>query len=110
MYCGKQSGLYPRDDDWAAAKIDEIIDTAADTTLPKYLTALEKMMSENGSTGFYVGNKMTIADLAMWRMWGWIAGGILDGIPTTLLDAYPQVKKNSETVGAVPEVAAWMAQ
>jgi len=96
-YCGKQSGFYPRDDDWAAAKIDEIIDTATDitvavgktfgmeaaakaaaraelasTTLPKYLTALEKIMSENGSTGFYVGNKMTIADLAMWRMWGWI--------------------------------------
>ena len=38
----------------------------------RYLTALEKIMSENGSTGFYVGNKMTIADLAMWRMWGWI--------------------------------------
>jgi len=135
-YCGKQSGLYPRDDDWAAAKIDEIIDTATDitvavgktmrvddaavkaagraelaaTTLPKYLTALEKMMSENGSTGFYVGNKMTIADLAMWRMWGWIAGGILDGIPTTLLDAYPQVKKHTEAIGAVPEVAAWMAR
>merc|ERR1712130_621505 len=31
-YCGKQSGLYPRDDDWAAAKIDEIIDTATDIT------------------------------------------------------------------------------
>ena len=78
---------------------------------------------------------MTIADLAMWRMWGWIvsymmklvmcmmtiiaclndydindqnifdnddksenqskqmfqAGGIVDGIPTSLLDVYPQV-------------------
>jgi len=43
-------------------------------------------------------------------MWGWIAGGILDGIPTTLLDAYPQVKKNTEAIGAVPEVAAWMAK
>merc|ERR1712088_950964 len=127
-YCGKQGGFYPRDDDFAAAKIDEIIDTATDitvavgrtfrmeakekeearkelatVTLPKYLTALEKMMTENGSTGFYVGSKMTIADIAMWRMWGWIAGGILDGIPTTLLDAYPQVKKNTEAIGAVPE-------
>jgi len=115
-YCGKLSGLYPKDDDWAAAKIDEIIDTATDitvhvgktfgmeaaakaaaraelaaTTLPKYLTALERIMTENGSTGFFVGNKMTIADLAMWRMWGWIAGGVVDGIPTNLLDAYPQV-------------------
>merc|ERR1711994_903537 len=105
-YCGKQSGFYPRDDDWAAAKIDEIIDTATDitvavgktfgmeakekeearkelatVTLPKYLTALEKMMTENGSTGFYVGSKMTIADIAMWRLFGWLSGGIVDGIP-----------------------------
>merc|ERR1711876_70914 len=72
-YCGKQGGFYPRDDDLAAAKIDEIIDTATDitmavgrtfrmeakekeearkelatVTLPKYLTALEKMLTENG--------------------------------------------------------------
>ena len=75
-YCGKQGGFYPRDDDFAAAKIDEIIDTATDITnalgktfrmeeeekkaarlvlatetLPKYFAALEKMMTENGSTG-----------------------------------------------------------
>ena len=36
-YCGKQSGFYPRDDDWAAAKIDEIIDTATDITVVFYL-------------------------------------------------------------------------
>ena len=41
-------------------------------TSTRYLTALERIMTENGSTGFFVGNKMTIADLAMWRMWGWI--------------------------------------
>ena len=35
-YCGKQSGFYPRDDDWAAAKIDEIIDTATDITVVFY--------------------------------------------------------------------------
>merc|ERR1712156_107366 len=31
-YCGKVSGFYPKDDDFAAAKVDEIIDTATDTT------------------------------------------------------------------------------
>merc|ERR1712032_1287253 len=97
-YCGKQGGFYPRDDDFAAAKIDEIIDTATDITnalgktfgmkdeekkaarvvlatesLPKYFTALEKLMSENGSSGFYVGKSMTIAGLAMWRLLGWVA-------------------------------------
>jgi len=135
-YCGKQGGFYPRDDDWAAAKIDEIIDTATDmtvavgrtmrmtdeaekmagraelaaTTLPKYLVALEKVFTENGSTGFYVGGQMTIADLAMWRMLGWISGGILDGIPKDILDNYPQVKANMVATGGHPEISAWMKE
>ena len=75
-YCGKQGGFYPRDDDLAAAKIDEIIDTATDITmaigksmrmeeaekkaarvvlnnetLPGFFKALEKIMTENGSSG-----------------------------------------------------------
>jgi len=132
-YCGKQGGFYPRDDDFAAAKIDEIIDTATDitvavgrtfrmeakekeearkelatVTLPKYLTALEKMMTENGSTGFYVGSKMTIADIAMWRLFGWLSGGIVDGIPTTLLDSTPQVHTNFKTTDQHPEIKQWM--
>merc|ERR1712156_1300677 len=76
-YCGKLGGFYPKDDDFAAAKIDEIIDTATDLTNiigvtmrmkdeQEKLEALEKILTQNGSTGFYVGNKMTIADLAMW--------------------------------------------
>ena len=132
-YCGKQGGFYPRDDDFAAAKIDEIIDTATDITvavgrtfrmeakekeearkelatitLPKYLTALEKMMTENGSTGYYVGSKMTIADIAMWRLFGWLAGGVVDGIPTTLLDSTPQVLNNFKATDQHPEIKQWM--
>ena len=76
-YCGKLGGFYPKDDDFATAKIDEIIDTATDITnvigatmrmtddkeklaaraaiaadkLPMYFAALEKMLEANGSTG-----------------------------------------------------------
>ena len=76
-YCGKLGGFYPKDDDFAAAKIDELIDTATDITLAvgatmgikdeqaklaaraelcsgklaKYLEALEKFLAQNGSTG-----------------------------------------------------------
>ena len=132
-YCGKIGGFYPKDDDFAAAKIDEIIDTATDitvavsrtmrmeakekeearkelatVTLPKYLKALEKIMSENGSTGFYVGSKMTIADIAMWRLFGWLTGGIVDGLPTTLLDSTPQVLTNFKTTDQHPEIKQWM--
>ena len=100
-FCGKMAGFYPRDDDFAAAKVDEILDTATDMTeaiartmgmkdvgekmearrilaeetLPKYLTALERIVKENGSTGYYVGTRMTIADLALWRLFGWLSAG-----------------------------------
>ena len=132
-YCGKLGGFYPKDDDFAAAKVDEIIDTATDITvavgrtfrmeanekiaarkvlatetLPKYLKALEKIMTENGSTGYYVGKKMTIADIAMWRMFGWLAGGIVDGLPTNLLEPYTQVETNFKLVDQHPEITAWM--
>merc|ERR1712106_1098378 len=135
-YCGKLGGLYPKDNDVAAAKIDEIIDTATDITMhigktmrmteeneklearkqlakdtfPMYLKALEKMMTQNGSTGFYVGSKMTIADIAMWRMMAWITGGNLDGVPTNVLDPYPQLMANMKTIGANPKITAWMAK
>lgn len=134
-YCGKLSGHYPRNDDFAAAKIDEIIDTATDitvavgrtfgmepavkeaargelatVTLPKYCKALEKIMEENGSTGFYVGSTMTIGDIAMWRLWGWLTGGIVDGLPKDLLEAYPQLLKNYKTLDGHPEISAWMAK
>jgi len=132
-YCGKQGGFYPRDDDFAAAKIDELIDTATDITnlvgptmrmgdeeklearqklagdkLPMYFTALEGMMKANGSTGFFVGDKMTIADLAMWRLFGWFKGGALDGMPTDLLDSYPLLTKSFNDMDTNPKIKAWM--
>ena len=133
-YCGKQGGFYPRDDDFAAAKIDELIDTATDITvcvgatmrmadpkekmearanlaadkLPMYFSALEKMMKENGSTGYFVGNKMTIADIAMWRLFGWFKGGALDGIPTDILDSYPLLTQLFNNMDANPQIKAWM--
>ena len=134
-YCGKLSGFYPKDDDFAAAKIDEIIDTATDITVhvgktmrmenekekmearsklaadtfPMYFSALEKIMQINGSTGFYVGNSMTIADIAMWRLLGWFKSGILDGIPKDILDEkYPLMLQNYNDIDANPEIRAWM--
>merc|ERR1712223_1686077 len=133
-YCGKVSGFYPKDDDWAAAKIDEIIDTATDMTnligatmgvadekeklearaklatenLPKYFAALERLLSENGFTGFYVGNTMTIADIGMWRMLGWFKGGALDGVPKEIFDKYALVLEHYNSIDAHPEIRTWM--
>ena len=133
-FCGKQGNLYPRGDDLAstlaAAKIDEIIDCCTDmsalvtktmsmsdeekaATLKEvfegkmkiYLAALEKRLAENGS-GFLVGSKISIADLAMWRLVGWLAKEY-EGVPK-FIDEYPALKKHNEDVGNHEKVKAWV--
>ena len=73
-----------------------------------HFAALEKLMAANGSTGFYVGSKMTIADLAMYRLLGWLKCGVLDGIPTDIVDAYPLLLQNFNDLDANPDIRAWM--
>ena len=131
-YCGKISNLYSSDD-INAAKIDQIIDAATDITnlvsptirekdeqkkiedrlllknkfLPRWFTYLENILSENKSDWF-VENKMTIADIAMWRLLGWLISGIIDGIPTTIVDNYPKLKNVHSKVHHHPKVQEWM--
>lgn len=135
-YCGKLSGHYPKDDDFAAAKIDEIIDTATDMTttmgatmglesveekkaaraklvaedgkMTKYFVALEKILKDNGSTGFFVGRTMTVADISMWRLLGWFKGGVLDGLPSDLIDKYALLSKFWNDMDANPDIRAYM--
>ena len=78
-FCGKLAGLYPKDDDLAAAKVDEVLDLATDITmkmqpalrepdpeqrklkreelsreiLPRCLGFLENLLEENGNTVFF---------------------------------------------------------
>ena len=131
-YCGKISNLYSNDN-INAAKIDQIIDAATDITnlvsptirekdeqkkiedrlllknklLPRWFGYLENILSESTSDWF-VENKMTIADIAMWRLLGWLISGIIDGIPTTIVDSYPKLKNIHTNVHHHPKVQEWM--
>jgi glutathione S-transferase len=49
---------------------------------------LEQLFIRNGSTGFMVGDTLTIADLKLFWIIDWLTSGILDGIPTNLIDNY----------------------
>ncbi|MDC6448075.1 glutathione S-transferase [Alphaproteobacteria bacterium] len=130
-YCGKISNLYS-DDNIKAAKIDQIIDAATDITnivsptirekdeqkkiedrkllvnklLPRWFTYLENILSEDNSIWFV--RKMTIADIAMWRLLGWLTSGIIDGIPTSVIDDFPKLKKVYHNVHNHPKVQEWM--
>ena len=130
-YCGKVSNLYA-DDMLKAAKIDQIIDAATDITnvvsptikekdpekkmedrkvlvnklLPRWFRYLENLLSEDDSTWFV--EKMTIADIAMWRLLGWLTSGIIDGIPTSVVDDFPKLKNIHHQVHTHPKVQEWM--
>ena len=130
-YCGKVSNLYS-DDMLKAAQIDQIIDAATDITnvvsptireknevkkmedrkvlvnklLPRWFKYLEDLLSEDESTWFV--EKMTIADIAMWRLLGWLTSGIIDGIPPSIIDNYPKLKNIHYKVHHHPKVQEWM--
>ena len=133
-FCGKLSGLYPSDDNYAAAKVDEVIDLCTDITiqmrpsiretdpklrtemrkelsetiLPRWLGFLEKLLEDNRDTGFFVGSSISVADLAVWRLCAWISGGIIDGIPTNLLEVFPLLSVHQSKISNLPKVMEWV--
>ena len=132
-YCGKLSGLYPMSDHVAAARVDELLDAANEVTLKVSPTMREQdptrraaMRTELATETFpawfeqvegrvddgefLVGDALTIADLALWRLLAWLTGGFLDGIPTDLLDRHPRLSRHVATIAARGDVTAWMTR
>ena len=133
-FCGKLGGLYPTENDFYAAKVDEVIDLATDitgkirpsliekdpekrvemrrelaeTVLPHWLGFMETLLEDNGETGYFVDDSLTVADLAAWRLCGWISGGIIDGIPETILDAFPLLNAHQNHISNLPKIAEWL--
>jgi glutathione S-transferase len=129
--CGKLSGMYP-EDIIEAGKVDQIIDTVTDINellnpsmrendpmkkramrieltnkdLPRYFGYLEEILKAN-SSHWFVGNNMSIADIAVWSLLGWIAEGVLDDIPPEITNPFERLKKVYNEVGKNPFVREW---
>jgi prostaglandin-H2 D-isomerase / glutathione transferase len=128
-FAGRLAGLYPMDDPLQALKVDEALgvgedincllapslheqDTErkmamrqllAEETLPFWMDCFERLLVANGSTGFIVGNHLTIADLKLYWIIDWLTMGILDGIPKNLLDGFKNVVNWRKNITAVRE-------
>ena len=135
-FCGKLSGLYPKNDDHKAALIDQIIEAAQDINflvtlsgrdkdlekkkiardilstkhLPKWFQFLENILENNSNSVYFVGDNLTIADLAIWRLLGWLKSGLLDGVPTNIVDSYDNLNKLRNEIYKHPKVIKWMNQ
>ena len=132
-FCGKLSRLYPTHDDVNAAKIDDFIDFATDLTvmidntpnktdeekkrkarrdlatgpLKRKLSMLEKNISSDSE--WLVTSNISIADVAIWRLLGWLSSGILDGMPTDLLSGFPKIRKLCLAVDKHPKIQKWIS-
>ena len=133
-FCGKLADLYPKDDDFLAAQIDQFIDFQTDIyslilfsgkdvsekqkllnreelvagELKTKLKMLEDNLSDSGS--WSVGSNMIIADLALWRNMGWLVSGTIDGIPKNILNEFQKIKGICSLVDEHPEVVEWMSR
>jgi glutathione S-transferase len=122
-YVGKITGLYP-EDPIEALRVDEFLDSIIDTrskisqtyALPEieritarqkltesfikpHLARIECRVKNGGSTaGFAVGEKLTIADLAIANEIAGLRSGRLDGIDTHIGDDCPALLKLVEKV------------
>ena len=135
-FCGQVSGLYPKDNLLAQARVDELLDTCTQLThmlgssmsikdadekmrarrklgtkvLPKWLGFLDNRLNQNQTSKYFVGDQLSVADLAIWRVLGWLTGGILDGIPSDLLDAHPQLSAHYKRIDQLEGVRTWMTR
>ena len=132
-YCGKLSGLYPKDN-YLASKVDQIIDTATDITnlisptvrekdkikkkwmrerltkklLPRWFNYLEVLLQKEKNSQWFVNNNISIADIAIWRLLGWLKSGMLDGIPKNICASYPKLNNIHTEMNKHPKVQEWM--
>ena len=133
-FCGKLSGMYPKNDDVLAAQIDQFLDMATDITdlifttghdedeetkkikrqelckgeLARKLKMLDKSVGDEGD--WVLGSDLGLADIAIWRLLGWLSSGILDGIPTDLIRAFPRISRVCRAVDSHPKIYEWVAQ
>lgn len=132
-YFGKQAGLYP-DDAWQAYLCDEAMDVVEDVThklagtfglegdalksareaiasgpLPQALVWMNQRLEQNG-TGFFADGKLTVADLKVFYLTQWVASGMLDHIPKTLVaEKAPLLVRHIEMVSGAACVTSYYA-
>ncbi len=131
-FCGKLSNLYPVNDDLSASLVDQFIDFATDITvlisntnkindqyerkknredlydneLSRKFSMLERAINHNSN--WLVGNAITIADIAIWRLMGWLSSGNLDGIPENFLKNYPRITNICLSVDSNTKIQEWV--
>ena len=123
-FCGKLANLYPQNNNLESAEIDQFIDIATDITqlisstkveerkelvqgeLPRKLSILNK--SINPVNDYIVNNNISIADIAIWRLMGWLNSGNIDGITANIVKNYKNISKICKLVDNHSKINEWI--
>jgi len=132
--CGKLGGMYP-EDIIEAGKVDQIVVAVENINtllspsmkesdplkkkamrkeltsneLPTYFGYLQDILSAN-SSDWFVGDSMTIADLAVWSLLGWVASGVIDDISAEVIQPFEGLVKLYNQINKNPRVKEWKIQ
>ena len=126
-YCGKLSGLYPKNDDLLAAKIDQIIDICTDMTVlfSNYRKNMETNINHNKRKEFFDNvlmnmllndnyfkdlNSLSIAEIAIWRIFGWFSSGLIEGFPTNFVKQLKTIQMICLKVEKFDFVKEWISK
>ena len=133
-YCGKLSGLYPKNDELLAAKIDQIIDICTDMTVlfSNYRKNVETIIKHNKRKEFFdniIMKKMkllenillndstfkdpkalSIAEIAIWRIFGWFSSGLIEGFPTNFVKQLKTIQMICLKVEKFDFVKEWISK
>ena len=133
-YCGKLSGLYPKNDELLAAKIDQIIDICTDMTVlfSNYRKNVEKTIKHNNRKEFFdniIMKKMkllenillndssfndpkalSIAEIAIWRIFGWFSSGLIEGFPTNFVKELKTIQMICLKVENLDFIKKWISK
>lgn len=132
-YVGKIAGLYP-EDALQALYCDEVMGAVEDVTfhigrtmrmqgdelraarealvegwLPIYLRGLAELLARGGGE-YFADGRLTVADLKVLTLTGWLGSGMLDHIPQDLVRKLaPTLAEHQARTAAAPPVVAYYA-
>jgi glutathione S-transferase len=75
--------------------------------IPTWGSQVERQL---GDGPFIAGAKLQVADLKLYMVVRWLTSGVLDHVPTTVLDHCPKLLRLFRAVGEHEGVKAWLAK
>ena len=56
---------------------------------------------------FFIDDNLSVGDLAIWGIVRWLKSGVVDFIPTSLIDNYSHLNGIFNTVSKIPKIKEW---